>query len=49
LLDSIHNKLLPLGDDVEVYSGHGPVTTIGEERLTNPFLTGGYKLGRGRF
>ena len=38
LLESIHNKLLPLGDDVEVYSGHGPVTTIGEERLTNPFL-----------
>jgi hydroxyacylglutathione hydrolase len=49
LLDSIHNKLLTLGDDVEVYSGHGPVTTIGEERLTNPFLTGAYKLGRGRF
>jgi len=48
LLDSIHNKLMPLGDDVEVYSGHGPVTTIGEERLTNPFLTSDYKLGRGR-
>jgi len=48
LLDSIHNKLLTLGDDVEVYSGHGPVTTIGQERLTNPFLTGSYKLGRGR-
>ena len=42
LLASIHNKLLTLGDDVEVYSGHGPVTTIGEERLTNPFLTGRY-------
>jgi len=49
LLDSIRNKLLTLEDDVEVYSGHGPVTTIGEERLTNPFLTGMYKLGRGRF
>jgi hydroxyacylglutathione hydrolase len=49
LLDSIKNKLLPLGDDVEVYSGHGPVTTIGEERMTNPFLTGLYKLGAGRF
>lgn len=49
LLDSIHHKLLPLGDDVEVYSGHGPVTTLGAERLTNPFLTGGHKLGRGRF
>lgn len=39
LLSSIKTKLFPLGDDVEVYSGHGPVTTIGEERLTNPFLT----------
>jgi len=48
LLDSIMNKLLPLGDDVEVYSGHGPVTTIGRERKTNPFLTGMYKLGSGR-
>jgi hydroxyacylglutathione hydrolase len=49
LMDSIMNKLLPLGDDVEVYSGHGPVTTIGQERMTNPFLTGIYKLGVGRF
>ena len=48
LLDSIMNKLLPLGDDVEVYSGHGPVTTIGQERKTNPFLTGMYKFGSGR-
>jgi len=39
LLSSIKSKLLTVGDDVEVYSGHGPVTTIGEERLTNPFLT----------
>jgi len=49
LMDAIMNKLLPLGDDVEVYSGHGPVTTIGKERLTNPFLTGTYKLGGSRF
>lgn len=49
LMASINDKLLPLGDDVEVYSGHGPVTTIGEERMTNPFLTGVYKLGAGRF
>lgn len=48
LMASINDKLLPLGDEVEVYSGHGPVTTIGEERLTNPFLTGVYKLGAGR-
>jgi hydroxyacylglutathione hydrolase len=38
LLNSIKNKLLTLDDNVEVYSGHGPMTTIGEERLTNPFL-----------
>jgi hydroxyacylglutathione hydrolase len=44
LLDSIMNKLLPIGDEVEVYSGHGPVTTIGHERKTNPFLTGAYKI-----
>jgi hydroxyacylglutathione hydrolase len=49
LLASIVNKLLPLGDDVKVYSGHGPVTTIGQERRTNPFLTGVNALGRGRF
>jgi glyoxylase-like metal-dependent hydrolase (beta-lactamase superfamily II) len=48
LIDSIKNRLLPLGDDVEVYSGHGPVTTIGKERKTNPFLTGVYELGSGR-
>jgi len=48
LMDSIMHKLLTLGDDVEVYSGHGPVTTIGHERKTNPFLTGFYKLGSGR-
>ena len=42
LLSSIKNKLLTLDDDVKVYSGHGPVTTIGEERLTNPFLIGRY-------
>ena len=39
LLNSIRNKLMTLDNDVKVYSGHGPVTTIGEERLTNPFLT----------
>ena len=39
LLDSIRRQLLPLGDDVQVYAGHGPVTTIGRERRTNQFLT----------
>jgi hydroxyacylglutathione hydrolase len=41
LLSSIREKLLPLGDDVRVLSGHGPVTTIGQERRANPFLTAG--------
>jgi len=47
LIDSIINKLLPLGDNITVYSGHGPTTTLGHERQTNPFLTGVYALGRG--
>jgi hydroxyacylglutathione hydrolase len=38
LLDSIRDKLLPLGDDVAIISGHGPTSTIGRERATNPFL-----------
>lgn len=38
LLSSIKEKLLPLGDDVRVLSGHGEDTTIGRERATNPFL-----------
>ncbi len=40
LIDSIRNVLFALDDDVEVYSGHGPSTSIGRERRTNPFLTG---------
>jgi glyoxylase-like metal-dependent hydrolase (beta-lactamase superfamily II) len=38
LLEGIRNKLLTLPDHVVVYSGHGPATTIGQERRTNPFL-----------
>ena len=38
LIASIRTVLLPLGDDAIVHSGHGPDTTIGEERRTNPFL-----------
>ncbi len=37
LLTSIRLKLWPLGDDVVFISGHGPISTFGEERLTNPF------------
>jgi len=40
LIASIERELLPLSDDTIVYSGHGPETTIGRERRTNPFLTG---------
>lgn len=38
LLKSIKDKLLTLPDETIVYSGHGPATTIGEERRSNPFL-----------
>lgn len=38
LIASIRNKLLPLGDDVAFLPGHGQASTIGEERLNNPFL-----------
>jgi glyoxylase-like metal-dependent hydrolase (beta-lactamase superfamily II) len=40
LISSIRNVLFAFGDDARVYPGHGPATTIGEERRTNPFLTG---------
>jgi len=37
LISSIQDKLFPLGDDVKVYTGHGPETSIGQERRFNPF------------
>ena len=40
LIDSIRTVLFAFGDDAEVYPGHGPKTTIGQERRTNPFLVG---------
>lgn len=40
LIRSIREKLLPLGDDVAFICGHGPTSTIGQERQTNPFLQG---------
>jgi len=39
LIGSILNVLFGFGDEARVYPGHGPATTIGEERRTNPFLT----------
>jgi len=38
LIRSIENVLFPFGDEARVHPGHGPSTTIGQERLTNPFL-----------
>jgi len=38
LIASIRTVLFAFGDDARVYPGHGPATTIGEERRTNPFL-----------
>lgn len=40
LMRSIREKLLTLGDTVKVFPGHGPGTTIKEEKLSNPFMTG---------
>lgn len=42
LMRSIFEKLMPLGDDVRVHPGHGPDTTIGREKQSNPFLTRGF-------
>jgi len=41
LVRSISERLLTLPDDTRVYPGHGPQTTIGDERSYNPFLQGG--------
>lgn len=38
LVDSIRNKLFPLGDDIRFIPGHGPMSTFGEERRSNPFV-----------
>ena len=44
LLDSINQTLMSLPDDTIVYPGHGPATTIGQERSSNPFVTGAIPL-----
>ncbi len=38
IIDSILNRIVPLGDDIVVYSGHGPETNVGREKRHNPFL-----------
>jgi hydroxyacylglutathione hydrolase len=44
LLASIRERLLTLPDETVLYSGHGPETSVGTERASNPFLTGAAKL-----
>jgi glyoxylase-like metal-dependent hydrolase (beta-lactamase superfamily II) len=40
LIDSIKNKLLKFSPETRIYPGHGPGSTIGKEKSSNPFLTG---------
>ncbi len=39
LIRSVREKIFPLGDEYRILSGHGPVTTVGQEKRTNPFFT----------
>ncbi|MFT3662513.1 MAG: MBL fold metallo-hydrolase [Gordonia sp. (in: high G+C Gram-positive bacteria)] len=48
LLDSIGERILPMPDETVVLPGHGPQTTVGAERATNPFLTGTLDIKKGR-
>jgi len=41
LIRSIRAKLWPLGDDVTFVPGHGPTSTFGDERRTNPYVADG--------
>ena len=49
LIGSITEQILSLGDDLTVYSGHGPETKTGDEKVSNPFLNGAYQIRRGSF
>ena len=46
---SINENIIALGDEFTVYSGHGPETTVGHERINNPFLNGTYQLSKGKY
>lgn len=46
MVESLRERILPLPDDMVVLPGHGPSTTIGQERASNPFLT---QLGEASF
>jgi hydroxyacylglutathione hydrolase len=45
-LDASVARLMTLGDELTLYPGHGPATTIGRERTTNPFVIGAARLVR---
>lgn len=49
LIESIRENILSLGDDFTVYCGHGADTTIGREKVSNPFLTGVYQIPKGKY
>ena len=44
LVGGVIKKIFPLGDELRVYPGHGPASTIGRERLTNPFFRRSHSL-----
>jgi hydroxyacylglutathione hydrolase len=39
LIRSIHQQIITLPDSTKIYSGHGPATTVGIERMNNPYIT----------
>ena len=41
LIRNVKEKIVPLGDDVVIYPGHGPKTTVGREKRSNPFFASG--------
>jgi glyoxylase-like metal-dependent hydrolase (beta-lactamase superfamily II) len=41
LIRNVKEKIFPLGDDVVIYPGHGPKTTVGREKRSNPFFASG--------
>jgi glyoxylase-like metal-dependent hydrolase (beta-lactamase superfamily II) len=47
LMESIVRVVLPLDDELPILSGHGPATTVGQERATNPFVAEAIARGRG--
>ncbi len=45
LMESIFQKILPLGDNTTMFPGHGPRSTLGRERMQNPFLSDSFTRG----